>query len=58
MEVHTCDSRESFRITLTVESEKPDERLIRQLQKISGLRQLNALHSIDSEQAEPVQATA
>ncbi|MES9871056.1 MAG: acetolactate synthase 2 small subunit [Sedimenticola sp.] len=58
LEVHAGDNRQAFRITLTVESDKPDERLIRQLEKITGLRTLTALHSIDSGETEQRQATA
>ncbi|MES9873488.1 MAG: acetolactate synthase 2 small subunit [Candidatus Sedimenticola sp. 6PFRAG7] len=58
LEVHATENRDQFRITLTVESEKPDQRLIRQLEKITGLTTLTALHAIESEQPDQVRATA
>jgi acetolactate synthase II small subunit len=51
MEAHASDERHQLRITLTVQSERADERLTRQLEKISGVLSLTALHSVDNEAA-------
>jgi acetolactate synthase II small subunit len=51
MEAHASDERHQLRITLIVESERVDERLTRQLEKISGVMSLTALHSVDNEAA-------
>jgi len=58
LEAHTCEAQREFRITLTVESERPDERLTRQLEKITGVLGITALHSVGDRADATLQARA
>ncbi|MCG8426355.1 MAG: acetolactate synthase 2 small subunit [Chromatiales bacterium] len=58
LDVRGHESKESLRITMTVESSRDQNRLITQLHKISGIMELTALHSINGDNAEPASATA
>ncbi|PLX63257.1 ACT domain-containing protein [Sedimenticola selenatireducens] len=46
MDVKSCDTERLLKIHLTVESDRPQERLVTQLNKLGGIRELTALHAV------------
>lgn len=46
MDVKSSDAERLLRIHLTVESDRPQERLVTQLNKLGGIRELTALHAV------------
>jgi acetolactate synthase II small subunit len=50
MDVKNSEAEQQLKVHLTVESERPQERLVTQLSKLPGIKKLTALHSVaDSE---------
>ena len=47
LDVRTQEQNKTLKITLTVESPREQDRLITQLGKLTGIVEMNALHSID-----------
>ncbi len=52
LELRTQDRESRLKLHMTVESERPEERLITQLRKLPGVQELTALHAI-TEQRPP-----
>ncbi|MCW8946270.1 MAG: acetolactate synthase 2 small subunit [Sedimenticola sp.] len=46
MDVKNSDAEQLLKIHLTVESNRPQERLVTQLNKLPGIEQLTALHAV------------
>lgn len=46
MDVKNHDAERLLKIHLTVESERPQERLVTQLNKLGGIQELTALHAV------------
>jgi len=46
MDVKSNDAERLLKIHLTVESQRPQERLVTQLNKLGGIRELTALHAV------------
>lgn len=46
MDVKSSDTEQLLKIHLTVESDRPQERLVTQLNKLGGIRELTALHAV------------
>jgi acetolactate synthase II small subunit len=53
MDVKNSDATQQLKIHLTVESDRPQERLVAQLNKLPGIDKLTALHAV--EEAAPLQ---
>lgn len=46
MDVKNNEVERLLKVHLTVESDRPQERLVTQLNKLGGIRELNALHAV------------
>ncbi|AKH19362.1 ACT domain-containing protein [Sedimenticola thiotaurini] len=46
MDVKNNDAERLLKVHLTVESDRPQERLVTQLNKLGGIRELSSLHAV------------